>query len=226
MDFFFLLKIRLQDGCLLRTESIFGETSKYTNICCHTHPKKTILGERKNNPPSATDYGISYCQYYQYNVRYNFVFSDEGIYFYYPTKNIIETYDLTNFMGFDEISVPTEIRERFNEYQFNPLNQLHINCVNGIISIEKYLKNINDAGFFYCEYRKWDDDLIFDVSISEEDYEIIKVYQLERSNKEISRKLLSKDVPYEHNYFYLKNDDKLKTQIKNYNFGKLFKNYD
>jgi hypothetical protein len=205
------------------SESIFGETSKYTNIMCHTHPKNTILGERKNNPPSATDYEISYYQYYQYNIRYNFVFSDEGVYFYYPTKKIIEIEDLTRYMYFDYHIVPVEIMEGFNEYQFNPLDTLHFNCVNNLISIEEYLKNINDEGFFYCEYRKWDDNLIFDVPISEEDYEICEIYQLERTNKEIPRVLLSDDVPYDHNYFFLTNDNKLKTQIKKCDFGKLFK---
>jgi len=205
------------------SESIFGETSKYTNIMCHTHPKNTILGERKNNPPSATDYEISYYQYYQYNIRYNFVFSDEGVYFYYPTKKILEIEDLTKYMYFDYHIVPVEIMEGFNKYQCKPLDTLHFNCVNNLISIEEYSKNINDEGFFYCEYRKWDDNLIFDVPISEEDYEICKRYQLERTNKEIPRVLLSDDVPYDHNYFFLTNDNKLKTQIKKCDFGKLFK---
>ena len=203
-------------------ESIFDETYKYTNILCHTHPNKTILGNRINNPPSAKDFEISYFQYFQYNLRYNFVFSDEGIYFYYPTKKILEILDLTNYMGFGVSWVPTNILDDFNN-NFEFLNNIHMDCVNGIINIKDFLKTINDDGSFYCEFRNWNDNLVFDVPISEKDYEIVSVYQLERSNKNIPRILLDKDViPYKYSYFYLTNNDKLKSEIKNYEFGKLF----
>ena len=211
-------------------EALFEMKVNRGPIVCHTHPVNTKYNV---SPPSSRDYAdCCFEKYFTKKQRYSFVFSADGVYFYYPRTSLIALVEddiIKNGKFYFSCYQFPEQAEFVKNLVFEATNTAHI-LFNTNDDYNQYINTIQSM--FNIEFRPWSESWDnFEVPLTELEYEEFKTFHSARNSKELQKYYIkcddddNMDLYHDPQYFIFDKDqsDLIFDQIQSTGKGDIVK---